>query len=66
LNAADGRVGRVDDAGGGVGGGVSQRLSRSGSGTAIAGALRWKNATEVFDAVDRACSGLVNLLNQNL
>jgi hypothetical protein len=53
--------GGVDDAGGGVGG-RSQRLSWSRSGTV----LRWKEAMEVLDAVDRACSAGMNLSNQNL
>jgi hypothetical protein len=45
LNTADGRVGRVDDTGGGVGGGVSQRLSQ----TAVVVAPRQKEATKVLD-----------------
>jgi hypothetical protein len=36
LNTADGRVGRVDDAGGGVDGGVSQAVADGGSGGAKA------------------------------
>jgi hypothetical protein len=45
---ADGRVGRVDDAGGGVGGGVSQRLSQ----TAVVVAPRRKEAMKVLDVVE--------------
>jgi hypothetical protein len=66
LNTAYGQVGVVDDAGGGVVGGVSQRMLRSRSGTAVAVVLRRKEATEVLDAVDRACGAFLNLLNQNL